>query len=262
VSNKYKYIGEYIMESKFKNLYENIIKESTGVDSPSVSKFMWKNARFLRQLKDQELSKEISIKVVDELVNELKEAIGSKITVEFPAKGDVEIEVTKLSNDEQFVFYNGKNQFTGAPEEKKYLIGMLMTDKAFEMFYNLMEPKLKENKINAEKAAEEKRIADEKAASEKKATYENEEVQKFIKSLPIGLIGDYTWNKRPLPNEWKQEFSEQPENIKIGFINYIDDMKFHDPSIEYIDYGYFDAKAKERDANDRSKQLVKELKSL
>jgi transposase len=39
-------------------------------------------------------------------------------------------------------------------------------------------------------------------------------------------------------------------------------MKFHDPSIEYIDYGYFDAKAKERDANDRLKQLVKELKSL
>ena len=157
------------------------------------------------------------IKVVDELVNELKEAIGSKITVEFPAKGDVEIEVTKLSDDDQFVFYNGKNQFTGAPEEKKYLIGMLMTDKAFEIFYNLMEPKLKENKINAEKAAEEKRIADEKAASEKRSTYENEEVQKFIKSLPIGLIGDYTWNKRPLPNEWKQEFSEQPENIKIGF---------------------------------------------
>lgn len=253
------------MNNKFNQLFTNILIESTNINSTdnvalSIKRFTQIYGKFFKQLKNQELSNEIAKKVLDYMANELKLHIGEMYEIEF-INGKKTVKIIAISDDNTFLTYEDKNRFIPTQiDTNEVILGMLMTDKAWNLFRTLILPELEKAKARDNAEREAKRIADEKAKNEKRATYENPEVQKFIDSIPKILIGDYTYGKRPLPDEWVEEFKAQPENVKIGFINWIDDMKFHDESIEYVDLGYFREKDKEAAANKRLKDMVAELK--
>lgn len=255
--------------SKFNQLYESIIKESIfgsrDDDGSSCGTFLWKNNMTLRKLRDPKLSKEIGEQVFNALVDELSENVGKKYDIEFPGHRGVEnVKILKVDDDKKWLYYEGKNQWVPTKtEEKQILIGYVMTQKSYDLLESLMKPtldKLKErDKINAENERKE----NERLRKEKKTTYENEDVKKFIDSLPKSLIGDYAWKTiYKLPQDFKDKFSKQPEHVKEGFINYIDDMKFSDPNIEYMDRGYRTAVNEYNEANRRLKDMVQELKNL
>jgi hypothetical protein len=254
------------MLKKFNNYLDKILTEDsvTSGSNPGENqvykKFVWKNNVYLRNVKDENLRKEIAEKTIDFLINDFKKHIGEDFTWYSPGNSETTGKILNVDEESGFLEFETTNPYAyGYPktEKRKLNIGMLFTKDARNYFYKLLESPYEENRQAREQRAEEER----KKSEEKKATYSSPEMKKVIESFNRDFYSFCDKDYGKVPEELKQRVNELPQEQKDALLNYWDDYEFTDKHLDYYDGpDYYRLKRRVSISNSRAKTLVREFR--
>lgn len=276
------------MMNKFNNYLDNIISEASEIkmdldtlnkeygtkdeapkSNPASSSlpeivmknFCWKNNRYLRQVKNEELRKSIAEKTVDVMIQDFKDNIGKELTWYSPSNAEYTGKILEVNESTGKLKFEGPGNWNpDKKEEREWGLGLLMTEKALDFFFDQLKEPFEQNKKEKEKAAEEAR----KAKEAKKQTYASEEVQQIIKKFKDPWVQYcYSTGYPKFPAEVEDEFKTLDDKTKTALINYYEDYVFSNPNIEYYDGSdYFKEKDRLSEANRKNRDFVLKLKEI
>lgn len=243
---------------KFNIYLDSIITEAIDPELPAYKAFIWRWGRELKPITSDQIKKELALKILNKLEEEIKSNINKEIELMSPAGEFKKVHLIEYDKDKQIITIKNSDELV---QRNQWNLGMVMTKNSFKYFQDLYNPIIDEIDQQRKVEKEEQDKKEFENYNQRKTTYSFPDIKKFIEENK-SIVSNYCFNNEALTDEWKSKFSSQHSRIKLGFINYLSNFKYDDPSIKYAELDQRLYERKQSDANKKLEKLVEELKQL